>query len=62
MKKNRKETPGYTLTLIVILLLVIFTSLYIDWYFNKKQIERENRELQEMADYHRSQGRTINLY
>ena len=62
MKKNIKETPGYTLTLIVILLLVIFTSLYIDWYFNKKQIEKENMELQEMADYHRSQGRTINLY
>lgn len=62
MKKNRKGTPGYTLMLIVILLIVIFTSLYIDWYFNKKQIEKENRELQEMADYHRSQGRTINLY
>lgn len=62
MKKNRKETPGYTLTLIAIFLLVIFTSLYIDWYLNEKQVEKENRELQEMADYHRSQGRTINLY
>jgi hypothetical protein len=62
MKKDKTKTHGYTLTMLFIGTICFFGFLYLKWYYCDRDKEIENRQLQEMVDYHRDQGREIIVF
>lgn len=62
MKKDKTRTHGYSVTMIILLVVGFFAALYLKWYFCDREKEIENRQLQEMVDYHRTQDREITVF
>lgn len=62
MKRDKTKTTGYVLSVIIIGLLTFFSFLYFRWYVCDRHKEINNRQTQEMIDYHRSEGRKIQVF
>lgn len=62
MKKDKAKTHGYTLTMVILLIVGFLSILYVKWYFCDREHEVDKRQTQDMVDYHRSQGRDIQVY
>jgi len=62
MKKDKTRTHGFTLTILFIGIICFFGFLYLKWYICDREKEIDNRQAQEMVDYHNSEGREIQIY
>lgn len=56
MKKNRTHTNGYTLSLILILMIALFSILYIKWYLSDRDQEKDKIQTVSMIQNLQSQG------
>lgn len=62
MKKDKTNTHGFLLTRLLIGFLIFLSILYLKWYFFDREKELDNKELQEMVNYHHIQGRDIIVF
>lgn len=62
MKKDKTNSNGFTLLQILLIVMAMILLSYFKWFLSDREKEIENRQLQEMVDYHRSQGRDITVF
>jgi len=62
MKKDKTKTTGYYLVQVIVILALFFGALYLKWFICDRDKEVDNRQSQEMVDYHYSEGREIQVY
>ena len=65
MKTEKNKTHEATLKEIAlgfIIMIFLFIAFYSKWYLCDREKEIQNKQLQEMVDYHQFQGREILVF